>query len=255
MKKKKALILLSGGMDSVTAVYYALNMLYDVTGISFSYGSKHNEKERAAGAWICKNLDIPFYTYNLPMECWIVGKQESFLKSNLLQDQGEIPEGHYAEESMKSTVVPFRNGIMLALAAGFAESREFDVIILANHAGDHNLYPDCREVFTIAMGNAIQNGTYNGVQILSPFGNWNKAKIAIWGMEHDVPYEHTWTCYNGQGDRPCLKCGTCQERTGAFLSTGYPDPFLTKEEWKQAVIIYTKTISSHGVPVTFKEKE
>jgi len=237
-----AVVCLSGGMVSVTALYYARKELeLDPVGVSFAYGSKHNKKEREAAIEVCKVLDIPFYTYDLPTEARVLGigynSSVPFLQSDLLQSGGDIPEGHYAEESMKATVVPFRNGIMLSLAVGFAESRGIDTIILGNHFGDHAVYPDCRKSFIESFSLAAWEGTYNKMQILSPFVDWSKTDIACWGMANGVPYEKTWTCYKGM-DRPCLKCGTCIERTEAFLEIDQQDPLLSAEEWELAQKLY-----------------
>ncbi len=243
----KAVVLLSGGMDSVTALYHTMEKGYTVMPISFAYGSKHNVKERAAAMRICKGLDIDFFTFDLPTDGWKypakdrVNPAELFplLKSDLLKSGGDIPLGHYEEDSMKATVVPFRNGIMLSLAVGFAESYGADIIILGNHAGDHAVYPDCRQEFIGPFSTAAQQGTYNGIRIHSPFVEWSKTDVAAWGMENGVPYETTWTCYKG-GERPCLECGTCIERTEAFLDVFRGDPLLTEEEWGEAVGKYVK---------------
>lgn len=248
---KKALVLLSGGMDSVTALYYARSIDYECTCISFDYGSKHNEKERAAAVKVCEELSTPFYMYDLPTTVAIKDKEFNLcmnlvplLCSNLLTSGGEIPEGHYEAESMKDTVVPFRNGIMLALAVGFAESRDINTIILGNHAGDHAIYPDCRKEFTEAFAESVRLGTSKGIELFTPFVAWTKSDICNWGLDYGVLYENTWTCYNGQGDRPCLKCGTCVERTEAFLDGGRPDPLLTLEEWDAAVKIYNEVMKN-----------
>ncbi len=247
MSKTKAVVLLSGGMDSVAALYYAIHNGYDVLPISFAYGSKHNVKERAAAMKICEKEAIDFFTFDLPTEGLMIPWSEfgpahnfNLLKSDLLNSGGEIPEGHYEEDSMKATVVPFRNGIMLSLAVGFAESYGADVIFLGNHAGDHAVYPDCRAEFIGPFSQATQAGTYNGVQIISPFVTWSKTDIAAWGMENGVPYASTWTCYKGE-DRPCLKCGTCTERVQAFLESGHQDPLLTQTEWDEGVAIWKQT--------------
>jgi 7-cyano-7-deazaguanine synthase len=144
-------------------------------------------------------------------------------KSDLLQSGGEIPKGHYEEQSMKKTVVPFRNGIMLSIAAGFAESLEARGLVIAAHSGDHAIYPDCREDFMKAMGDAIRLGTYAEVELLRPFIALTKADIAARGTELGVDYSRTWSCYVG-GDTHCGECGTCVERREAFLLAGVPDP-------------------------------
>jgi 7-cyano-7-deazaguanine synthase len=164
----------------------------------------------------CAEAGIPHRIARLPFVA------EEF-ESDLLSRGGEIPEGHYEELSMKSTVVPFRNGIMLAIAAGFAESRGAEAVVIAAHSGDHAIYPDCREGFLAPMAAAIREGTYAGIELLRPFVAMDKAAIARRGAELGVDFSKTWSCYKG-GDRHCGLCGTCVERREAFLLAGIPDP-------------------------------
>jgi 7-cyano-7-deazaguanine synthase len=149
-------------------------------------------------------------------------------KSDLLRSGGDIPEGHYAEESMKKTVVPFRNGIMLSIAAGFAESIGADAVTIAAHSGDHAIYPDCREPFMRAMGEAMEQGTYAGIKLLRPFIDMDKAAIARRGAELGVDFAETWSCYKG-GEIHCGVCGTCVERREAFLLAGLQDPTVYEQ--------------------------
>jgi 7-cyano-7-deazaguanine synthase len=142
--------------------------------------------------------------------------------SDLLQSGGEIPDGHYAEENMKRTVVPFRNGIMLSIAAGFAESRGAEGLVIAAHSGDHAVYPDCREPFMQAVSDAIRLGTYAAIAVLRPFIATDKAGIAAIGAELGVDFSQTWSCYKG-GAVHCGTCGTCVERREAFLMAGVSD--------------------------------
>jgi 7-cyano-7-deazaguanine synthase len=146
-----------------------------------------------------------------------------YFQSNLLQSGGPIPKGHYEEENMKQTVVPFRNGIMLAVAAGFAESRGVDALVIAAHAGDHAIYPDCREGFMQSMARATRLGTYNAVELLRPFITMTKAEITALGCKLGIDYAETWSCYEGR-ELHCGECGTCVERREAFLLAGIPDP-------------------------------
>jgi 7-cyano-7-deazaguanine synthase len=143
--------------------------------------------------------------------------------SDLLQSGGEVPEGHYADENMKKTVVPFRNGIMLAIACGIAESRGAEGLVIAAHAGDHAIYPDCREGFMQGMATAMREGTYACVELLRPFIHLDKAGIARLGASLGVDYAQTWSCYKGH-DLHCGKCGTCVERIEAFALAGMADP-------------------------------
>lgn len=212
----KVLTLVSGGMDSVTALYDAAQSHQIVGALGFDYGSKHNPRELPLGVWHANKLGIPHRTIRLPFI-------NELFDSDLLRSGGPIPEGHYEEATMKQTVVPFRNGIMLAVAAGYAETIGAEAIVIAAHAGDHAIYPDCREGFMQAMGEAITQGTYARLSLLRPFIAWNKARIVQRGVELKIDYARTWSCYKG-GDRHCGVCGTCVERREAFQLSSVKDP-------------------------------
>ena len=214
--KTKVVVLVSGGMDSVAALYEA-HQRYAVVGtVSFDYGSKHNHKEIPFAAWHSKKLSIPHRTIRLAFV-------DELFKSDLLQSGGTIPDGHYQELTMKQTVVPFRNGIMLSIAGGYAESIEANGLVIAAHSGDHAIYPDCREDFMKSMADAIRLGTYAAVEIIRPFIHNTKAEIAQRGHELGVDFAQTWSCYKG-GDIHCGTCGTCVERREAFMLAELPDP-------------------------------
>lgn len=216
MKKKKAIVLLSGGMDSVTALYHT-NKNYELVGaITFDYGSKHNHKEIPFARWHCEQLGIPFQLVN-------AGFVGDLFTSSLLKGDDEIPEGHYEDEVMKKTVVPFRNGIMLAIACGYCESIGAQGVVVAAHSGDHAIYPDCRTSFMDAMGEAMRLGTYEGIELMAPFVDIDKTAIAQLGHELGVDFAQTWSCYKGQ-DIHCGRCGTCIERKEAFELAGVEDP-------------------------------
>ena len=212
---EKAVVTFSGGLDSTTLLYWAAKR-YDVSALTFDYGSKHNEREQRAAREIASRLNIPHVIIKLPFV-------NEFFKSSLLQSGGEIPEGHYEDSSMQSTVVPFRNGIMLSIAVGYAESIETKSVLYAAHAGDHAIYPDCRPEFLKAISEAGHHGTYLGVEIKDPFINMTKKEIVILGKELGIPFELTYSCYKG-GKLHCRKCGTCVERKEAFQLAGIPDP-------------------------------
>jgi 7-cyano-7-deazaguanine synthase len=212
----KAVVLLSGGMDSVTALYAAAKDHEVVAALSFDYGSKHNHRELPMAQWHAANLG----TTHTIIDLAFVAKH---FASGLLQGGGEIPRGHYEELTMKQTVVPFRNGIMLSVAAGFAESCGAEALVIAAHAGDHAIYPDCRETFMRPMEEAIEQGTYARIRVLRPFIAMDKAGIAAKGAELGVDFSRTWSCYVG-GEVHCGECGTCVERREAFLLAGVPDP-------------------------------
>ena len=213
----KTLIVLSGGMDSTTALAWAKAEGHKIVGaVNFQYGSKHNSKEFFAARKIADHYGVELTYCDLDFV-------RQFFKSDLLKTGGEVPEGHYADESMKRTVVPFRNGIMLSIAAGFAESIGADAVVLGNHFGDHAIYPDCRKEFIEPMAQAIELGTYAKIKLLSPFASMGKHDIANLGWKLGVPYELTWSCYKGQ-EKHCGKCGTCVERKEAFQLSGVIDP-------------------------------
>ncbi len=207
---KDSIIVLSGGMDSTTLLHERKNQI--ALAVTFDYGSKHNAREIECARKNCEMLGIEHLV--IPLE--FMGK---YFKSSLLIREEEIPEGHYADENMKSTVVPFRNGIMLSIAAGLAESRGLTKVMLANHGGDHAIYPDCRPGFVAAMSEAIKEGTYDGIVIDAPYTNITKSDIARIGKSIGVDYNLTYSCYKG-GEKHCGKCGTCVERMEALREAG-----------------------------------
>ena len=203
-------------MDSVTVLYLAQKE-YEVLGaVTFNYGSKHNHKEIPFAKLHCERLDIPHQVINTEF----IG---DLFQSALLKGEEKIPDGHYEEAVMKKTVVPFRNGIMLSIVCGYAESIGGEGVVIAAHSGDHAIYPDCRGDFMEAMGNAMRLGTYANIELISPFVAIDKTEIAKIGNELGVNYAETWSCYKG-GDIHCGTCGTCVERKEAFELAGVDDP-------------------------------
>lgn len=211
--KKDSIIVVSGGVDSITMLYEYKDRI--ALGVSFNYGSNHNAKEIPLAKMHCERLGIKHIVIDLDF----MGK---YFQSSLLQGADAIPEGNYADENMRSTVVPFRNGIMLSIAAGLAETHELAYVMLANHAGDHTIYPDCRPEFVDSMSQAIEAGTYSQTKILAPYTHITKAEIAARGKALGIDYSETWSCYKG-GDIHCGKCGTCVERREAFALAGIED--------------------------------
>ena len=387
MKKEKAVCIISGGLDSITLLYWAKQKYQDIEAINFKYGAKHNDREATFADYHCKKLNIPLTHIELDFTKW-------GYKSALLKTGDKIPEGHYEDENMKQTVVPFRNGIMLSIAVGYAENIGAEYVMLGSHKGDrclaeneliitkggkkeikqlqkgdevlsqnlstnkiefkkilkvinnglrddvylietkggrtikatsnhkffrinrsnfhqhigwkknieevplsklqvgdwllspkigkygeagmvkiknimkcnsaivydvtvednHNffagqgggllvsnsIYPDCRSEFTQAISLASQLGTYKGIKIISPFNDLMKWEVLEIGLKLGIDYSKTWSCYNGL-KRPCLKCGTCVERTEAFYKNNINDPLLSIEEWVNAVNYAVKT--------------
>lgn len=220
-KISKTVVLVSGGMDSVTALYDSAGKCDVVAGFSFNYGAKHNDREIPFAGVHCRKLGIRHEVISLAF-------MNQLFRSDLLKSGGEVPEGHYEELTMKRTVVPFRNGIMMAIAAGIAESMGAQRLVIAAHSGDHAIYPDCREDFMKSMGEAIRLGTYGQIEVIRPFISMGKAEIAKRGFDLGVDFSQTWSCYKG-GDLHCGKCGTCVERREAFLVAGIKDPTAYKE--------------------------
>lgn len=210
---KDSVIIVSGGMDSITLLYDKKDEI--VLGISFDYGSNHNAKEIPFAEMHCKRLGIKHITINLDF-------MHQYFKSSLLQGAEAIPEGHYADENMKSTVVPFRNGIMLSIAIGIAESNQLKKVLIANHGGDHTIYPDCRPQFIQAIDAAANAGTFVNVRVEAPYTNITKGDIARIGKRLGLDYTETWSCYKG-GEKHCGKCGTCIERKEALQEAGIHD--------------------------------
>ena len=210
---KDCLIVLSGGLDSTTMLYEYRERI--AMAVSFHYGSNHNDKELEFAQMHCQRLGIPHQIIRLPFF-------KEIFHSSLLEGAEAIPEGNYDEENMKSTVVPFRNGIMLSIAAGIAENNKIQHVMLANHAGDHTIYPDCRPEFVKAMNKAIEAGTWNNVKLLTPYTRLTKATIASHGKMLGLDYSETWSCYKG-GEHHCGVCGTCRERKEALQLAGIKD--------------------------------
>lgn len=213
----KTIVLLSGGMDSTVALWDTLDKGHEVVAcLGLDYASKHNARELPMARAQAEKAQVPFQTADLTF-------MNQLFASDLLQSGGQIPEGHYEEENMKSTVVPFRNGILLSVAAGFAESVGAEGLVIAAHSGDHAIYPDCREEFLAPMSQAITVGTYQKIEVLRPFVHLRKEDIAARGNELGVDFSQTWSCYKGKNVH-CGKCGTCVERKEAFALANIADP-------------------------------
>lgn len=210
---KDSVIVVSGGMDSITLLYEKKDEI--ALGISFDYGSNHNHNELPLAALHCQRLGIAHVVIPL-------GFVHQYFKSSLLESGESIPDGSYDEENMKSTVVPFRNGVMLAVAAGIAESNGLTKVLIANHGGDHTIYPDCRPEFIAAMDAAVEAGTFARVRVVAPYTNISKADIARRGRALGIDYAETWSCYKG-GNVHCGTCGTCVERKEALREAGITD--------------------------------
>lgn len=210
---KTSLLVLSGGMDSVTLLYEYRDRI--ALAVNFRYGSNHNGREAECARYHCRKLGIDLL--EIPLD--FIGE---YFHSSLLDGPEAVPEGSYSDDNMRSTVVPFRNGIMLSVAAGIAESNGLTEILIASHAGDHAIYPDCRQGFIEAMGRAIEEGTYEDITLLAPYSSLTKAQIAAIGKRLGIDYSKTYSCYRGL-ETHCGKCGTCVERREALRDAGIDD--------------------------------
>lgn len=227
----KIVTVLSGGMDSTTLAYKLAAEGHCQAFLSFDYGQKHG-RELGSARLIANGLAFKYPDQMLPdtrayhqvVDLLPVG---GLLKSALTDPNRPVPDGHYAAENMKQTVVPNRNAIMLAIAWGYAITLGADAVALGVHAGDHTIYPDCRPEFRNALEAAFTLGNEGfqneGLHLMAPFIQLTKAEIATQGHFLGVPYEFTWSCYKG-GLNHCGTCGTCVERQEAFQLSGVPDP-------------------------------
>ena len=208
------MIIVSGGMDSITLLHERKDTI--ALAVSFDYGSNHNAREIPFARLHCQRLGIRHVVIPLAF-------MQQYFKSSLLEGADAIPDGHSADSNMKSTVVPFRNGIMLSIAVGIAESNSLRRVLIANHGGDHAIYPDCRPEFITAIDAAAKAGTYVDVAIEAPYTNISKTDIARRGKSLAIDYSETWSCYKG-GQVHCGTCGTCVERKEALREAGIADP-------------------------------
>lgn len=205
-----AILLYSGGMDSTTLLYDRIKRYHDqIVAVSFNYGSKHNAQELKAARYHTDALSIPHHIIDLTFI-------KELFKSALLDPKKEIPHSHYTDESQRQTVVPFRNGIMISVAAGLAESLELDYIYIASHAGDHSVYADCRGEFNDLIRQAIWKGTYGKPTLMAPYEHLNKIGIARLGKQLSIDYSTTYSCYEGN-EIPCGQCGACREVYEALI--------------------------------------
>lgn len=213
---KKVVTIYSGGMDSTVLLYYLMAEDYDVRAISIDYGQRHR-KELESARTICGTIGLRHEVADLRGITHLLGG------SSLTDTKIDVPEGHYAAENMKATVVPNRNMIMLSVAIGYAITLQAPYVAYGAHAGDHTIYPDCRPEFASAINTAAMLADWHQVELLHPFVRMTKAEIAKRGAELGVPFELTWSCYKG-GRVHCGRCGTCVERREAFILAGLADP-------------------------------
>lgn len=226
----KTLVICSGGLDSVTLACKVAAEQTLLGLISFDYGQRHR-KEVGFAAAAADRLKVPHHLIDMSH----IGR---FLGGSALTEDLDVPDGHYAEDNMKVTVVPNRNAIMLTIAFGVAAAKGADAVAAAVHGGDHFIYPDCRPAFVDAF-QTMQDKALDGyaqVRLYTPFVHIPKSAIVTEGAKHGTPFADTWSCYKG-GDLHCGRCGTCVERREAFDIAGVPDPtaYADPDFWKSAV--------------------
>lgn len=226
---KKTVVILSGGLDSTTLLWHLKASGNEVKALSINYGQRH-KKELLQAAKIANLASVDHKVADFSSLQPLLGG------SSQTDYSVEVPEGHYAEESMKKTVVSQRNLLMLSAAAAWATSLKFDSIAYGAHAGDHAVYPDCREEFVDALEKTIKLGDWHQVSIDRPFVNMTKAQIVTLATKIGAPVELTWTCYKGE-DKHCGRCGTDVERLGAFDDAGVVDPveYVDREFYKKVL--------------------
>jgi 7-cyano-7-deazaguanine synthase len=212
---KKAVVVYSGGMDSFTLLHKVKQQGFEVFALSFNYGQRH-AVELTVAANVCKDLGLNHKVVD-------ISSINSLIGGSSLTSDIDVPEGHYEEESMKATVVPNRNMILLSLAVGYAVSIESTKVFYGAHSGDHAIYPDCRPEFVNRMNDVCKIANYEEVEIVTPYLDQSKIEILAEGLAMKLDYRNTWTCYNGRG-KSCGKCGACQERLEAFEKNSVTDP-------------------------------
>lgn len=212
---EKVVVIYSGGMDSFTVLNRALKDGYQVYALSFNYGQRHVKELECASA-VCEELGVEHKIVD-------ISAINSLIGGSSLTDDIDVPEGHYEEESMKSTIVPNRNMILLSLAIGYAVSLKASKVYYGAHSGDHAIYPDCRPEFVQKMNDVSLIANYDAVEVYSPYLTQTKIDILTDGLSMGLDYSKTWTCYNGR-EKACGKCGACQERLEAFELNKAVDP-------------------------------
>lgn len=218
----KVVVIYSGGMDSFTILNKAVKDGHDVLAVSFDYGQRHG-KELHYAASVCADLQI---THNIVD---ISGMQNLMSNSSLMAASDvDIPEGHYEADNMKSTVVPNRNMILIALAIAYAVNENASQVWYGAHSGDHTIYPDCRPEFVEAMAKASLLANFEPISVVAPYLMQNKIDILRDGLAMNLDYGQTWTCYNGRA-LACGKCGSCVERLEAFEKNDSVDPLLYEQ--------------------------
>ncbi len=239
MSGKKIIPIVSGGIDSTAMLWYLKSKgAQIIEALTFNYGQRHRREIDQAQA-IVQRFNVAF-SEEVRHKIIDMSFLKELIATGALVGEEDVPHEMYDSETQRVTIVPNRNMIMLSVAAGRAVTLKADLVAYAAHASDYEVYPDCRPEFVEAMDEALRLGNlWTPVGIVAPFVRITKAEIVKLGIELNVPFEETWSCYEG-GERPCLECGTCLERTEAFLLNNARDPALREEEWGIAVKMLEK---------------
>jgi 7-cyano-7-deazaguanine synthase len=239
-------LILSGGIDSSTLLWYLIKKedCKKVHVLTFNYKQRHvREIEHAKRIvnFAIKNLGV-----EIEHRIVDISTIHGLISKGALTGDEDLPEGFYTDEIQRVTIVPNRNMIMLSIAVGYAVKVEAKRVYYAAHKSDYAIYPDCRKEFVKALDTAVYLATiFDPVEVLAPFVDMDKAEVVKLGLKLGVPYELTWSCYRG-GEKQCLRCSTCLERTEAFLMNGVKDPALSDDEWVKAVEIYERIKRESG---------
>ena len=213
---RKTVVVFSGGLDSTTLIYHLRAEGHQIRALSVNYGQRHS-RELEAARLIAESLNIEHRIVDLAGLATLFG-------TNALTDHSvSVPHGGYSPETIPVTTVPNRNMILLALATGWAVATQCDSVAFGAHAGEYTPYPDCQPQFAAAMNAATHVCDGAPIEVLSPFVNWNKGDIVRRGVELGVPFQLTWSCYEGN-DAPCGNCSTCLDRQKAFVLNNMSDP-------------------------------
>ncbi len=232
-------VILSGGIDSTTLLWYLQAQGYILKeALTFNYGQRHS-KELVSAKSVVKQFNDSF-EQNLIHRIIDISTIKDLISAGSLTGDKSVPKDFYDKESQKTTIVPNRNAIMLSIAVGRAVTINARYVAYAAHASDYSVYPDCRPEFIDKFDEAMYLGNlWTPVNILAPFKTMSKTQVVTEGLKLNIPYELTWSCYEGK-ESPCLECGTCLERTEAFLENQKSDPSLTSEQWDKAQKLYRK---------------
>ena len=211
----KIIVVYSGGLDSFTLLNEAIRSGKDVSALSFDYGQKHNKELHFVEKFCAQEF--------IDSKIVDVSSIKELFQGSSLTDEIDIPKGHYEDVSMKSTVVPNRNMILISLALGYAVTKGAEEVWFGAHAGDHAIYPDCRPEFVEKMDSVARIANYSSIAIKAPYITMSKTEILAIGLNMQLDYGLTWTCYEGK-DLACGSCGACHERLESFAANNVIDP-------------------------------